>query len=105
MGHVDKDRFEVRLISGGWQVSEQLLSSLKTAIRHGTSFNMQLVEEDTSISMESSRSVALDTRSGEVFGYDPAKNSDRKQLSDLEFQLRSLRIGIPSQAELVYAPQ
>ena len=104
LGHVDGDRFDVRLVGEHEGTSDGIMSGLKTAIQHGSCFNMQLVEEDTGY-IEGSRDIALDTRTGETFAYDPGKNPYRKQLSDLELKLMCLRISHPGEVEFVYRPE
>lgn len=99
LSHDAPTRFEVRLV-GGWEGSlDKLIGELKTRVRYGTMFNMEIVEEDTGY-VGGGRSVALDTRTGELFSYDPMKNPDKKIPTELEM----MRMLIPRPADLVYEP-
>lgn len=100
LSHEAPTRFEVRLV-GGWEGdSDKLMSELETRVMFGTSFNMQIVERDTGY-VEQGRSIALDTRSGELFSYDPLKKPGRRSLSEFD----KLRMLIERPADLVYEPK
>lgn len=100
LSHEAPTRFEVRLV-GGWKGdSDRLISELETRVMFGTSFNMQIAERDTGY-VENGRSIALDTRSGELFSYDPLKKQGRRSLSEFD----KLRMLIKRPADLVYEPK
>lgn len=99
LSHEAPTRFDVRLV-GGWDNADKLIGELKTRVRHGTSFNMKILEEDTGY-VADGRSVALDTRTGELFSYNPQKNPNTKIPNELE-QMQML---IPRPADLVYEPR
>ncbi len=99
LSHETPTRFEVRLV-GGWEKEDGLIRELKTRVRHGTSFNMKIVEEDTGC-VDDGRSVALDTRTGELFSYNPMNNPNTKMPDELE----QMRMSIPRPADLVYNPR
>jgi len=100
LSHDSPTRFDVRLI-GGWEGDvDKLIGELKTRVRHGTSFKMEIVEEDTGY-VADGRSVALDTRTGELFSYNPKKNPNTKIPNELE----RMQMLIPRPADLVYEPK
>ncbi|MDP3639732.1 MAG: hypothetical protein Q8R53_00830 [Nanoarchaeota archaeon] len=99
LSHDGPTRFEVRLV-GGWEREDKLIQELKTRVRHGTMFNMEIVEEDTGY-VEEGRSVALDTRTGELFSYSPKNNPHTKIPDELEI----MEMLIPCPADLVYSPR
>lgn len=93
-------KFDVRLI-GGWEREDELIRELRIKVMYGAFFNMKIVEEDTGYVGDGSRSVALDTRTGKLFSYEPAWNPNRKRLDELEER----RMLIRREADLVYQPK
>ena len=96
--HNRPNRFDVRIVTGwGYDSDARIIDQLRTRVNGGTFFSMRVVEEDTDYEPQG-KSIALDTRTGELFSYDAAKNPHTKDLTELE----RLRIVIPRKADMVY---
>ena len=77
-GAKEENEFQVRLVSNFNSINKADLELIKILLKHGTAFKMKLIEEDTRPSeTDLCKSIALDTRSGEVYSYDPSKNPFR----------------------------
>lgn len=81
-------------------ITPQLVEEIRTRVHHGTFFNMRIVEEDIKYT-GNIKNIALDTRTGNTFSYNPQKNSHTRPLSELDM-LQKL---IPREADLIYKPK
>lgn len=68
-----QSKFDVRII-GGWDKSDLIIDFLKSRLDKNSEIKMKLVEEDTGMSRLLVRSVALDTRTGQIYSYFPKLN-------------------------------
>jgi hypothetical protein len=91
--------FDVRLIQGDWSRKE-IINFLKARLNMRADIAMKLVEEDIGGAM--SKSIALDTRTGQTYSYDLRLNPKRRELTDLDIMML---ISGRSGASLVYKPQ
>ncbi|MBI2045673.1 hypothetical protein HYT23_06450 [Candidatus Pacearchaeota archaeon] len=91
-------KFEVRLLQGDWP-DRQTMEFLKARLNMRDDISMKLVEEDVGGKM--SKSIALDTRTGQTYTYNPMKNPNRGKVSRLDvIRILSGR----SSANLIYSP-
>ena len=98
----EASEFDVRIVGGQTGQSEQIIDFLKSRSNIREDIRMKLTEEETG-GYTSNRSIALDTRTGEVFSYDPKLNPHRREITELD----KMRItsGFKSTANLAYAPK
>ena len=83
----DTARFEVSLVGGQDGCSEGLLAEMKRVIKGSEVYPMDLVREETLGSWDCNRSLALDTRTGQVHAYNPLIKKDRVQRTALDDML------------------
>lgn len=98
--HEEPNKFEVRII-GGWDPLDSLINKLRARLSGGTLFNMEIVgEEIGDLGNGRGRNVALDTRTGELFSYDPKLNPNDEGPSELE----CMQMLLPLPTGMVYTP-
>lgn len=98
----EASEFDVKIIGGQTGQSEQIIDFLKARLNMRKDIQMKLTEEETG-GYTNNRSIALDTRTGEVFSYDPKLNPHRREITDLDAMM--LTTGFKSSARLAYAPE
>ena len=96
--------FDVRIVGGQTDCvsSERIIDFLKARLNMGKDIRMRLIEEETG-GYPTNRSIALDTRTGEVFSYDPKLNLHRRKITRSDIMW--LTAGYESPARLAYAPK
>jgi hypothetical protein len=92
--------FDVRIVGGETNQSEQIIDFLKSRLNMRKDIKMRLIEEDTGGCMNP-RSIALDTRTGETFSYNPNLNPYMRKITELDI----MKLRIESPAKLVYVPK
>ncbi len=90
--------FDVRIVCNDSFSSEKEIDLLRNLVEHRNLHGMRMVEEDLEPSGEISKSIALDTRTGEVFSYNPLEDPDREPYAELD----GLRMLAPGSARMVY---
>lgn len=87
-GELGQGNYEVNIIGGENGFSEELVQSIRAEVNEND--NMIIVQEDVlghGHIYPNDRSIALDTRTGEIFTYDPGLNPNARQDHDLELIL------------------
>ncbi len=96
-----ESEFYVRIFGGKEHASEQIIDFLKARLNIRKDILMKLIEEETD-SYRNNTSIALDTRTGKLFSYNPIFNPYRREITKLDmFGL----IAEKTPARLVYAPK
>lgn len=91
--------FDIRILQGDWP-DQDLVRKVKSRLNIRPDISMKVIEEDIGGVM--SKNIALDTRTGETYGYNPMNNPNKRNLTELD----KLRIMLRERdASLVYAPK
>jgi len=99
----ETSKFDVRIIGGYTNQSEQIIVFLKSRLNINEKIKMGVIEEDILGYHSLKRNVVLDTRTGETFSYNPKLNPNRREMTKLEKTL--IYSGIKSTARLIYSPE
>ena len=92
--------FDVRLIQGDWP-DKKIIDFIKARLNMRSDIPMKLVEEDVGVAM--CKSIALDTRTGQTYSYDPMQNPQTRDIPELEIMLTAA--GVEYEARFTYKPQ
>ena len=98
----ESTQFKVRII-GGYAISESynIISFLESRLGSRKDLAMTLVEKDIFGDRVESKSVALDTKTGRVYLYDPKLNPQKRELNQFHMEMLTM---FDSSAKLIYKP-